>query len=209
MARYLALGDSYSIGEGVDGGQAWPRQLAPRLAARADPPLTVEVIARTGWSTDELLQALDAADPRPPWDLVSVLVGVNDQYRDRAVDQHLPFYGTLLTRAVALADGDPARVLSVSIPDWGGTGFGADDARGGEAIAAAIDAYNAAQRALCATRGIAHVDITGLSRQLAGDPAMTVADRLHPSAAQYRRWLDLIEPVARRCLDAARLPPTP
>ncbi|MFB9068098.1 SGNH/GDSL hydrolase family protein [Pseudofulvimonas gallinarii] len=187
MTTFLALGDSYTIGEGVDTAHTWPHLLAQACAWAAP-----EVIARTGWTADELLVALDEASPTGPFDIVSVLVGVNDQYRDREVAEHLPYFNRLLTRAVALADGDPQRVFVVSIPDWGATPFGHNDDRGPPAIAGSIDAYNAAQVELCALRAITHVDITPLTRRLAGDDAMLVGDRLHPSAAQYARWVELI-----------------
>ncbi|MDZ3824046.1 MAG: GDSL-type esterase/lipase family protein [Pseudoxanthomonas sp.] len=194
----LALGDSYTIGEGVEAVATWPFRLAQRLAMPRP-----DVVARTGWSADELLAALDDAPLAPPYALVTVLVGVNDQYRGREVAEHLPHFNVLLSRAVAFADGDPHRVLVVSIPDWGVTPFAADDARGGAAIAARIDAYNAAQRELCALRDIAWVDVTAASRACGADPAMLVGDGLHPSAAQYAAWLETIAPAARRCLDRA------
>jgi lysophospholipase L1-like esterase len=198
--RYLALGDSYSIGEGVDAAESWPHRLGARLRQQRAVPVEVEVVAATGWSADELLLAMASAVLAPPFDLVSVLVGVNDQYRGREVAEHLPHFNTVLTQAVGLADGDPGRVLVVSIPDWGATGFGADDPRGPALIAAQIDAYNAAQVELCQLRGIAHVDITALSRALSADPSMLVADRLHPSGAQYARWLKPIAAAATRAL---------
>jgi lysophospholipase L1-like esterase len=203
MLRYLALGDSYSIGEGVEAADSWPHRLAARLQQLRGEAVAVEVIAATGWSADELLLAMAGSALAPPFDLVSVLVGVNDQYRGREVAEHLPHFNTVLTQAVGLADGDPGRVLAVSIPDWGTTGFGADDPRGPVLIAGQIDAYNEAQRELCQLRGIAHVDITGLSRDLAADPSMLVADRLHPSGAQYARWLDPIAAAALRALPPA------
>lgn len=246
MDRYLALGDSYTIGEGVDAPGTWPCRLAAALAAAgagrgmgraiayrplastpgsghasvdgasmvprvipsgvagnadAGRAMAVDVVARTGWTADELLAALGPMALLPAYDLVSVLVGVNDQYRDREVAEHLPHFNTLLSQAIACADGDAARVFVVSIPDWGATGFAADDRRGRDAIATAIDAYNAAQRELCGLRGIAYADITPMSRDLAADASMFVDDRLHPSAAQYARWLDAICPVALRCVD--------
>lgn len=194
MRRYLALGDSYTFGEGVPAEQTWPYRLAAALA------MAVDVVARTGWSGDELLDGLEAAAIAPPYRLVSLLIGVNDQYRDRAVDEHLPHFNSLLNHAVSYADGDPSRVFAVSIPDWGASDFAGGDRRGRPAIAAAIDAYNAAQRELCTLRGIGYADITPLSRALASDAAMFVDDRLHPSGAQHARWLDAILPVADRAL---------
>lgn len=187
MTSFLALGDSYTIGEGVEASGIWPHRLA--LTQGWDAPV---VVATTGWTADELLAALDETALDGPFDRVSVLIGVNDQYRDREVAEHLPYFNTVLTRAVALADGDPQRVFVVSIPDWGATSFGHADDRGPASIAEAVDAYNAAQVELCALRGIHHVDITPLSRELAADASMFVADRLHPSAAQYARWAELI-----------------
>lgn len=194
MQRYLALGDSYTVGEGVPVERTWPQRLAAALS------MQVEVVARTGWSGDELLDGIKAAAIAPPYQLVSVLIGVNDQYRDRAVDEHLPHFNSLLNHAVSFADGDPARVFAVSIPDWGVSAFAGDDRRGRAAIAAAIDAYNAAQHELCTLRGIGYAGITPLSRTLADEPGMFVDDRLHPSGAQYARWLDVILPVARQAL---------
>lgn len=202
MRRYLALGDSYTIGEGVMPEAAWPQRLAVALTAAGMPVAMPDVVARTGWSADELLAALDHAQLSPPYDLVSVLVGVNDQYRDREVAEHLPHFNTLLSQAIGYADGDPARVFVVSIPDWGVSAFAGGDARGRDAIAGAIDAYNEAQRELCELRGIAWADVTPMSRALAGDPAMFVDDGLHPSGGQYARWVQRIEPAAQRCLAA-------
>ncbi len=192
--RLLALGDSYTIGEGVAPAETWPHGLACALAGNA--AATPTVIATTGWTADELLVALETAELDPPYDLVTVLIGVNDQYRGREVDEHLPHFNRLLSQAVSFADGDPERVRAISIPDWGVTPFAAGDKRSGDEIAAQIDAYNAAQRELCEGRGIAWIDITGLSRELAREPGMFVADGLHPGAAQYARWLDRIGPSA-------------
>jgi lysophospholipase L1-like esterase len=205
--RYLALGDSYTIGEGVDLPGTWPMVLAAALRTRGgttvgdDATMSVDVIARTGWTADELVDALAHAELRPPYDLVSVLIGVNDQYRHRETSEHLPHFNTLLSQAIAFADGDASRVFVVSIPDWGVAPFAQDDPRGRRAIGEAIDAYNEAQRELCTLRGLAYVDITADSRAVADDPSMFVDDRLHPSALQYARWARRIEPVAWQCVD--------
>lgn len=205
MHRYLALGDSYTIGEGVDPTDAWPQRLAELLEPmqfHSQP----DVVACTGWTTDELLAMLDAAVLSPPYRLVSLLIGVNDQYRGREVAEHLPHFNRLLNQAVGYADGNTDGVLVVSIPDWSVSEFGAADQRGRAAIAADIDAFNAAQRELCELRGIAYADITPLSRAVAGEPGMFVGDGLHPSRAQYARWLDVITPVARHCLEPISKP---
>ncbi|MFN3703830.1 SGNH/GDSL hydrolase family protein [Thermomonas sp.] len=198
---FLALGDSYTIGEGVEPADRWPMQLAARLReagiAIADP----RIIATTGWTTDELAAAMDAAEPLGEWDLVSLLIGVNNQYRGRPVDEYVGQFQRLLRRSIALAGGRADRVLVLSIPDWGVTPFA--QASGGDraAIADDLDAYNAAARELCVAAGVAFVDITGISR--APDTAGLLAeDGLHPSAAQYARWTDAALPVARRLLAA-------
>ncbi len=204
MARFLALGDSYTIGEGVPSTQSWPIELCAALALQWPETVWPDVVAATGWSADELLAALEGAALQPPYDLVSVLIGVNDQYRNRELAEHLPHFNTVLSHAVACADGDPGRVFVVSIPDWGVSAFADGDARGRPAIAAAIDAYNQAQKELCTLRGIAHADITAISRACGGDDSMFVDDRLHPSAQQYRRWLEVIVPIAESCLRRCR-----
>lgn len=196
---YLALGDSYTIGEGVEDAGRWPVQLAARLRAMGIPLADPRIIATTGWTTDELAAAMDAAEPLGDWAFVSLLIGVNNQYRGRPVDDYATEFQRLLQRAVALAGGRVDRVLVLSIPDWGVTPFAFASGRDRPAIAAALDAYNAAAREACATAGVAFVDITGISR--APDTAGLLAeDGLHPSAAQYAHWTDAALPVARALL---------
>ena len=197
---YLALGDSYTIGEGVDAAGRWPMQLAQGLRdagiAIADP----RIIATTGWTTDELSAAMDAAEPLGEWDVVSLLIGVNNQYRGRAVDDYVGEFTRLLQRAIALAGDRASRVLVLSIPDWGVTPFAFASGRDRQVIADDLDAYNAAARELCEAHGVAFVDITGISRDGGGEPAMLADDGLHPSAAQYARWADAALPVPARLL---------
>ncbi|MCK9488813.1 MAG: GDSL-type esterase/lipase family protein [Xanthomonadales bacterium] len=190
---YLALGDSYTIGEGVAAAETWPWLLAEALAERIGEAAPV-VVARTGWTAAELLSALADDNGRragaaTPYGLVSLLIGVNDQYRDHHLDTHLAGFNRLLDLGIDFAGGDHRRLLVVSIPDWSVSAFAGNDARGRPAIAAAIDRYNAAQMQLCRERGIAHVDITGISRRCGADPAMFASDGLHPSGRQYAAWL--------------------
>ena len=197
---YLALGDSYTIGEGVEALGRWPMQLVRGLRdagiAIADP----RIIATTGWTTDELSAAMDAAEPLGEWDVVSLLIGVNNQYRGRAVDDYVDEFTRLLQRAIALAGDRASRVLVLSIPDWGVTPFAFASGRDRQVIADDLDAYNAAARELCEAHGVAFVDITGISRDGGGEPAMLADDGLHPSAAQYARWADAALPVPARLL---------
>lgn len=197
---YLALGDSYTIGEGVEDAGRWPMQLAARLRdagiAIADP----RIIARTGWTTDELSAAMDAGEPLGQWAFVSLLVGVNNQYRGRPAADYAGEFAALLERAMSLAGGRADRVLVLSIPDWGVTPFARADLRSPRRIARELDAYNAAAREICLDRGIAFVDITAISRDGGDAPAMLVADGLHPSALQYARWAEAALPAARKLL---------
>lgn len=197
--RYLALGDSYTIGEGVPEDGRWPARLTRLLRTSGVEVSPPEIIARTGWTTDELQAALDEADPRGPYCLVSLLIGVNDQYRDRPVGEYRERLEPLVARAVELAGGVGGRVIALSIPDWGVTPFA--DGRDRAAIAAAIDAYNLVKRETAGARGVRFVEVTPISRRLGARPEMLADDRLHPSAAQYDRWARLALPTALAALD--------
>jgi lysophospholipase L1-like esterase len=188
QTRYLALGDSYTIGESVAEADRFPNQLARTLGIA--PP---QIIARTGWTTDELNAAIDAANPQGPFDLVTLLIGVNNQYRGRDAEQYRGEFAALLERAIGFAGGDAKKVIVVSIPDWGVTPFaeGRDRAK----IAREIDLYNAVNRAEAARAGAKYADITPVSRR--DDVALVADDKLHPSGKQYTEWVKLIAPVAR------------
>jgi lysophospholipase L1-like esterase len=194
--RYLALGDSYTIGEGVAEDARWPRQLAVALRADGFALADPRIIATTGWSTDELAAAMDAAEPLGDWDFVSLLIGVNNQYRGRPLDNFRSEFDALLQRAIALAGGRADRVLVLAIPDWGVTPFASG--RDGPAIAAALDAYNAAKAEIAARHGAAFVDIAPVSR--AHGATQVADDGLHPSAGLYAQWTALARPVARELL---------
>jgi len=197
---YLALGDSYSIGEGVAAQDAWPHQLAARLRDEGVALAAPQVIATTGWTCDELSAAVDAAAPSNDHDFVSLLVGVNDQYRGLALEIFRPCFARMLEGAIGLARGRAGRVLVLSIPDWGVTPFGQASGRAAAQIAAELDAFNGAQRAACASRDVAFVDITPLSRARGAEATMLAADGLHPSAAMHALWARAALPIARRLL---------
>jgi lysophospholipase L1-like esterase len=198
--RYLALGDSYTIGEGVAEDSRWPMQLARALRGEGIALDDPDIIATTGWTTDELDAAIDAAQPADDYDLVSLLIGVNNQYRARSVDEYRHQFAALLERAIDFAGGRSERVLVLSIPDWGVTRFGRDSGRDLAVIARELDAYNAAAQDICTARGVAFVDITEVSRERGAEPAMLADDGLHPSKAMHARWAELALPVARRLL---------
>jgi lysophospholipase L1-like esterase len=196
---YLALGDSYTIGESVPAEGRWPAQLAATLRGEGTPLAEPVILATTGWTTDELSAAMDEAGFVPPWDLVSLLIGVNNQYRGRAVDEYRGEFRRLLERAVALAGSHPGRVLVLSIPDWGVTPFARDSGRDSARIATELDAYNAAASAETLRLGARWVDITPVSRR---HPTLLADDGLHPSAAQYALWAEAALPTARAMLAA-------
>ena len=200
MLTYLALGDSYTIGEGAPEADRWPVRLAALLRAEGIALADPRSIATTGWTTDELASAMDAAEPLGEWDFVSLLIGVNNQYRGGDVDDYVGEFATLLQRAIALAGGRAGRVLALSIPDWGVTPFARDSGRDPARIAAELDAYNEAAKEICASLGVAFVDITGISRDGGGEPDMLANDGLHPSGTMYARWVDPVLPVARDML---------
>lgn len=198
--RYLALGDSYTIGEGVDRAVRWPVQLAAQLRDGGIDLAPPRIIATTGWTTDELAAGIAAEQPLGTFDLVSLGIGVNDQYRGRSVAEYRAQLEPLLHTATALAGDRPERVLMASIPDWGVTRFARREGRDPPVIAREIDAFNAVAGEMCAARRIAFVDITPASRQDGDDDRMLVDDGLHPSGAMYARWVDALLPVAHRLL---------
>ena len=198
--RFLALGDSYTIGEGVPPDARWPDVLARTLRDTGVPLGDPRVIAATGWTTDELRAAIDGAEPVGAHDFVTLLIGVNNQYRGRGVADYRGEFEALLRRAIGYAGGAPGRVLVLSIPDWGLTPFARAQQRDSRQVAAEVDAFNAAARAVAEAHDVAFLDITAASREDGGAPGMLVADGLHPSAAMHARWAQAALPVARRLL---------
>lgn len=197
--RFLALGDSYTIGEAVAPAERWPEQLAALLRDRSIDLNEIEIVAKTGWTTGELTAGLDAARPSGPYDLVSLLIGVNNQYRGRPLDEYQHQFRRLLDRAIGLAGGEPPRVLVLSIPDWGVTPFaaGRDRAR----IAGEIDTLNVVTRQEAASTGARYVDVAPISREAATNAPLIAPDGLHPSGEMYRRWAELLMPEVLAALD--------
>ena len=197
-ARYLALGDSYTMGEGVGTAERWPGQLAALLrragVAIGDPV----VIARTGWTTDDLAAGIEADAPAGPFDLVTLLIGVNDQYRGRRLDVYRGRMRALLRRAVSFAGGRPGRLVVLSIPDWGAAPFA--EGRDRRRIAAAIDRFNAANREESMKAGARYVDVTAASRAAPAQEDAFAADGLHPSGRAYAAWARLALPAALQAL---------
>jgi len=198
--RFLALGDSYTIGEGVEPEGRWPDQLATALRKSGSAIAAPEIVARTGWTTDELSAAMDKHAFHPPYDLVTLLIGVNNQYRGRDLDNYRAEFGALLQRAIALAGDRPQRVVVVSIPDWGVTRFGRHSGRDAAKVGRELDLYNAANAEIAASLHVRYAHVTPASRDGGDHADMLVGDGLHPSAAMYARWLVTIEPQARAAL---------
>lgn len=201
--RYLALGDSYTVGEGVGADQRWPERLAVLLRGRGLAVGPPEVVARTGWTTGELMDGLDRAAPAGGFDLVSLLIGVNDQYRGADAGAYRGGFRALLDRAVALAGGEALRVIVLSIPDWSLSPFaqGRDRVR----IALEIDRFNAVNRGETESRGARYVEITEASRAIPGPGSkpLFAPDGLHPSGEMHAVWARLALPHALAALGRA------
>jgi lysophospholipase L1-like esterase len=200
MARFLALGDSYTIGESVDPEERWPVQLAAMLRERGIDVAEAEIVATTGWTTDDLASAIVEREPRGPYGLVSLLIGVNNQYRGQPLEEYRRQFRGLLEQAITFAGDEPGRVLVLSIPDWGVTPFA--EGRDRDQIAREIDAFNAVNRDESASAGARYVDVTPTSRMAAADRRLMAEDGLHPSGLMYRAWAELALPGALAALAA-------
>jgi lysophospholipase L1-like esterase len=187
--RYLALGDSYTIGERVTTPERYPEQLVEALRLSGIKIQSLRIIARTGWTTDELSNAMDDAKINDStYNMVSLLIGVNNQYRNRSIDSYTPQFEALLKRAIQLAGGKKEKVFVVSIPDYAYTPFG----NGSTLISEGIDAYNAVNKDITQKYGIQYFNITPISREGLTDKALVATDGLHPSGKQYGRWVNLM-----------------
>lgn len=191
---YLALGDSYTIGESVDEDERWPVQLVATLTA--DSTLRIEepkIIARTGWTTNELAAAIQQENPTKDYDMVSLLIGVNNQYRGYPFGQYETEFVDLLDTAIAFAQGRLDKVFVVSIPDYGVTPFTKAANLDPAKIAKELDMYNNFAKQVCDQKGIAFFNITPISRRARTDASLIARDGLHPSGRMYTQWVDLIK----------------
>ena len=196
--RYLALGDSYTIGESVNENERWPNQLAAMLSEK-NIQVDVTIIARTGWTTSELWDGIQANPPQGTYDLVSLLIGVNNQYRGYSVDEYREEFRFLLNKSIEYAGGDVNRVIVLSIPDWGVTPFAAD--RHVDVISKEIDIFNAVNREETESAGAHYVDITPISREALNDLSLIAGDGLHPSGKMYQLWAEEAFPIAVKNFD--------
>lgn len=197
--RLLALGDSYTIGEGVAEDERWPARLVAMLRARGVAVGTPTIVARTGWTTDELWKGMDATRLAASYDFVTLLIGVNNQYRGRSAEDYRAELARLLARAIVLAGGRAPHVIVMSIPDWSVTPFAETEAASGHdraRTATAIDEFNRVNREEAVAAGARWIDVTAVSRRAASEPALIAGDGLHASAAMYAEWARLLLPLA-------------
>jgi len=203
MHTYLALGDSYTIGEGVPLHQGYPYQTVQLLRTAGQEYNAPEIIARTGWTTDELAHTLQSLRFLPQYDLVTLLIGVNDQYRGRGTGEFSITFRQLLQTALRLT-GNASRVFVLSIPDWGYSPFAAGRDKG--LISAEIDAFNSAIRDMVKAQHVHFIDITPHSRTWGATAESFVADGLHPTPATYRFWADQLAAAINATLPVREFP---
>lgn len=190
--KFLALGDSYTIGESVAVNERWPVQLAHALRKKGIDCSDPEIIATTGWRTDDLKHAIEKARLKPEYTLVSLLIGVNNYYQGKSAESYAPEFEELLRTAIALARGDKSRVFVVSIPDYGYTPFGKEKQ---QTISAGIDAFNAVNKSIAQKLGVKYISITDISRNGLAEPDLVATDGLHPSGKMYSAWVERMRDV--------------
>ena len=186
---YLALGDSYTIGESVKESERWPVQLSNSLRNKLNKPV---IIAKSGWTTDQLIDTLNKINFNKKFDFVSLLIGVNNQYRGRSVENFKEGFTILLKKSIEYANYKKERVLVVSIPDWGVTPFAKNKNR--TIIGNEIDAFNKVIHDECMKNNITFFNITEISRKALNDNSLIAKDGLHPSKKMYKRWVKIIKP---------------
>ena len=185
---YLALGDSYTIGESVEAEKRWPHQLVSRLEKDGVSFDTPEIIAVTGWTTHELIEGIESSGNRKKYDMVSLLIGVNNQYRGYHIEIYKNEFAELLFTAARFAGNDFSKVFVVSIPDYGVTPFA--ESKDPEKIAREIDQYNKIAKEICKENNVRFYDITPVSKTAKGKEELTAEDGLHPSGEMYELWVN-------------------
>jgi lysophospholipase L1-like esterase len=192
--QYLALGDSYTIGERVPFQDNFPSQTAKLLTNDTIDFHLERIVAKTGWTTDELEAGIIASGTHKPflssYDFVTLLIGVNNQYRGRSIDNYKTEFEELLLKAIRYAGKKADHVVVLSIPDWGVTPFA--EGRDRAQIAKEIDAYNAANKQIAEQYGVHYIDITPWTREAATNNSLLAPDGLHPSGKEYKRWANTI-----------------
>ncbi len=201
--KFLALGDSYTIGQGVSAADRWPTQLTQELRTQAIAIDDPTIIARTGWTTADLDYALQNTAPQEPFDLVTLMIGVNDQFQGRPSETYQRVFTKVLQEAIKLAGNTPAHVVVISIPDWSATPFGRNEDQ--TTIAEEIDRFNDIARAETKKQRAVFVDITQKTRAVGMDGALFAADGLHPGKKIHALWTAAIKPSAKKILLSERM----
>ncbi|RZJ19808.1 MAG: SGNH/GDSL hydrolase family protein [Acinetobacter sp.] len=197
---YLALGDSYTIGEAVTAQESFPYQLVSQLKGQGFSFDVPKIIAKTGWTTDELQAAIKTENIAQTYDVVTLLIGVNNQYRGYSETTYRKEFKELLQTALTFAKGNKSRVFVVSIPDWGVTPFGKNSGKDIKIIAQQIDAFNFINKEETLAMGISYVDITVDSRVALTDISLIAKDGLHPSGKMYGEWSAALLPAIKKSL---------
>jgi lysophospholipase L1-like esterase len=187
---YLALGDSYTIGEAVMAHDRWPVQLVARLRKEGLSLEDTQLVATTGWTTAELQEGIRKAGVNGTFDLVSLLIGVNNQYRGYDMAIYEREFTELLQQAIGFAGGKSANVFVVSIPDYGVTPFATEKGLDPAKIARELDEYNALAKRIAEVHGVSFFEITAHSRTAANDASLIASDGLHPSGKMYAHWVE-------------------
>ena len=191
--NYLALGDSYTIGESVPAEQSYPILLGDELNKHNTAISKPIIIATTGWTTDELIDAIaQSGVTHMQFDFVTLLIGVNDQYRGLSQENYKIKFRQVLNTAIHFAGGNKNHVFVLSIPDWGVTPYANVQEN---IIGPQIDQFNAINKQISLTAGVNYLDITPMSRQAKNEPDLVAGDGLHPSGKMYAKWVDLLEPM--------------
>lgn len=195
MGDYLALGDSYTIGQSVPESDRWPVLLVKLLREDSIRISDAKIIARTGWTTAELASAIAQDNDKKTYKLVSLLIGVNNQYRGQSVERYRAEFKELLVTSIAFAAGKANHVVVLSIPDWGATPFGGSSDKG--TISKEIDAFNLVAKEEALAAGVHFVDITPVSRTAINDRSLVASDGLHYSGKMHKLWAERVVSIAR------------
>jgi lysophospholipase L1-like esterase len=190
FSSWLAIGDSYTIGEALPLHESFPYQALQLLRKQGFHFHAPEIVAKTGWTTSELAEHLLHTKLNEQYDFVTLLIGVNNQYRGLPVADYISDLEFLLKKALHFASNKTERVVVISIPDWGTTPFAAD--RDKKKIATEIDQFNAAKKELCDKYGVAFIDITVDQRTDSNDESFITSDKLHPSGKEYAKWAEKV-----------------
>jgi lysophospholipase L1-like esterase len=185
---YLALGDSYTIGEGVPLYESFPYQAVQMLRQNGHAFHAPEIVAKTGWTTFELAEHLIHTQLNPSYDFVTLLIGVNNQYRGLSQEEYAADFEFLLKKAIHFAGEKHERVIVISIPDWGATPFAAG--KDAYKITTEIDAFNNINKNITQQYKCPYINITPGSREAQSKSELLAADKLHPSGVEYKRWAE-------------------